>query len=156
MSTSEIKLPSLHDQRVWLGQHRGIGFKIVSWALAGTENHWPSGAWNFYLYLPENKCHNFEALWLPDKIYRWKPEADGRIQHDYYESLVVKIDLHGGITYYDKHGHTEGFRCVEVGCDYQHLYDEGHTYDENDLMRDAMKAIDSCYELGLLKLEDSK
>ena len=66
--------------------------------------------------------------------------------------LCGQLEMHGGITYYAKHGHTEGHRTVEVGCDYQHYGDETSATcrDENTLVRDAMQTVD--HMLDVLQL----
>ena len=146
-------LPKLDPQRVWRGSYRGLAFKIVSWPFAGLEDKFPSGAWNYYIYLPETRVPNFSTIWLEDKATRYTPTSPLRVSHDYYNSPLASVKMHCGITYYSKHGHTEGCRCVEIGCDYQHLYDDGQSYDENDVLRDAVETIDDLHERGLVAEE---
>jgi len=111
----------------------------------------PSGNWNCYLYFRESACVNFRSIWLPDKRVRIAPDCPERITHDYYGCPLADIDFHGGITYYRKSGYSRGHRSVEVGCDYQHLYDGYCSYSFTDLVKDAERAVDSAYELGILK-----
>lgn len=141
----------LDAQRVWRGRYRDVGFKIVSWPFRGLEDRFPSGAWNYYVYIQESACADFTAIWLKDKKVRFSEKAPFHITHDYYNSPVGDVEMHGGITYYAKHGHTEGHRCVEIGCDYQHLWDDGKSYDEEDVLRDVEHTIDHLYERGLLR-----
>lgn len=51
-------------QKVWQGSHRGINFKIVGWSFNSPMRPFPSGNWNYYIYLPESKCIDFAKLWL--------------------------------------------------------------------------------------------
>jgi len=148
MSAIELEAVS-----VWSGSHRGVRFEIKHRIVRGLESLWPSGSWTFYIYLHEQSCPRFAELWLDDQVTQITPESQRRVTHDYMGGLTGQVELHGGITYYSKHGHTPGLRCVELGCDYQHLYDEGQSYDERDLARDAVRAIESCYELGIVKEE---
>ena len=93
---------------------------------------------------------NFEEIWLPEEV---KSFSSGReyISHDYYGCPRLRnVEIHGGITYYAKHGHTVGHRCVEIGCDYSHLYDDQRDWTMQDLFFDACATIDDCYERGLL------
>ncbi len=149
-------LPKLEAQRTWRGSYRDLQFKIVSWQFRGLEDRYPSGAWNYYVYIPETKVPNFAAIWLDDEVKKLTPVSRGRVSHAYYASPLGSVDMHGGITYYQKHGHTEGYRCVEIGCDYQHLHDDGQEYDERDVLRDAMQTIDDLYDRGLIAPEEAK
>lgn len=107
--------------------------------------------WSYYIYLDEGKVQDFARLWLEDKVMKWKPEAKGRITHEYYVEPFNSIDLHGGITFYQKHGHTEGFRTVEIGCDYQHHWDRdreaGYPATLKSVVADAEASIDSCIKV---------
>jgi hypothetical protein len=78
-----------------------------------------------YIYEAKTPKEIFDQLWLEDQTYQITPESPERITHDYYELLILSfVDFHGGITYYAKRGHTEGHRCVIIGCDYNHLGDD--------------------------------
>lgn len=142
--------PRLRAMQVWQGSHRDVRFEIKRRDIGGLEDSFPSGSWSFYIYLHESACPRFSEIWLADELKEWSPGGSKHITHDYMNGLTAQVDFHGGITYYAKHGDTKGYRCAELGCDYQHYYDTGHTYDENDLARDAARAIDSCYELGIV------
>ena len=71
--------------------------------------------------------------------------------HDYYGSIVSEVELHGGITYYAKHGHSEGHRYVEIGCDYNHLRDHEHgPYRIGEVVPDCIASIeDAIVKLGI-------
>lgn len=150
--------PELREQRAWQGRYRGVSFKIVNWKfesdpLGIMSRDFPSGCWNFYVYLAEKNCTNFPAIWLEDKRNTLFSEM---ITHDYYDSPLRDLEVHGEITWYKKQGYTEGFRSVEVGCDYQHYHDTGHTYNKEMVLAEVKRAIDSAYERGLLKPEADK
>ena len=97
-----------------------MSFQISLHGVGESWNNEGKGTWCFYVYLAEDKATNFAALWLKDKVYRYKPDAKGRITHDYLGAFD-DIEFHGGCTFYKKHGHTKGYRCVEIGCDYAHF-----------------------------------
>lgn len=107
---------------------------------------------NYYVYLREAMVPNFEEIWLADELKRWWPTAPERVSHDYYGcSRLCNVEMHGGITFYAKHGHSVGHRYVEIGCDYGHLYDDQRDWTIQDLFFDACATIDDCFERGLLK-----
>jgi hypothetical protein len=84
------------------------------------------GIYCYYIFISEQKTPPdlFKSLWLEDKIVQIAPNCPRRITHDYYSlPLLNSVDFHVGITFYAKHGHTEGFRSVKLGCDYNHLWD---------------------------------
>lgn len=139
----------LRPQTTWRGEHRGLQIKIVNWDCGGM-----GPVWNYYVYLPEQKLGDkFQAIWLEDKITKITPESMGFVTHDYYTAPYINVDAwHGGITYYAKHGYTEGRRCVEIGCDYNHLWDREHGYPATleSVTQDAIATVDQLIEaLGL-------
>jgi hypothetical protein len=143
-----INLKDCSPQQVLRGQCRGVPFKIVRWAFekGKLRDDYPSGCWNFYLYFREKDCVNFNAIWLEDQA-----TAYGRVTHDYYGCTLAHIDWHGDITWYEKQGHVEGFRCIEAGCDYQHHFDTDQHYSFESILPEVEQAIDSSYALGILK-----
>jgi len=96
--------------------------------------------WCHYIYI---QTHN-----IPDKEYAKKllldPKVDdkGRVSYDYMSSECANIELHGGITYYRRH---EG-DCVELGCDYQHYWDENQQYSLEDVLGEVKRSIESLHE----------
>lgn len=145
--------PKLRPQLATQGTYRGVPFKIVNWKFETAEFNemTPTGQWNYYVFLHEKNCVNFAALWLEDKLVQVTPESPVRVTNDYYVDPLSSIEIHGGITWYEKHGYVEGHRCVEIGCDYSHVFDDGQHYDWDSILNDVMETIDSCYSLGLLK-----
>lgn len=152
MELTAIKQPRHQD--VWQGIYRGLSYKIVHWGVDESFTPGGNGNWNYYVFLPEHKVKDFAAIWLEDKVYKSKPEVRGYITHDYFNNPATNVDWHGGATYYAKHGHTEGYRCVEVGCDYAHLwdYERERGYTLSEVLTDVQHTID---ELQPLLLEES-
>ena len=134
-----------------------VSIEIVNWSIDPTMKNW-----NYYLYLFEKRMpkETFAAIWLPDiekefnSLRTWithdtySSELLNSIDmHDYYPSPLSRIDMHGGITAYEKIGHTEGHRTVKIGCDYAHLYDREHgDYDINQIISDAVDSAEQAIE----------
>lgn len=96
-----------------------------------------AGQWNYYLNIYESKVENFEEWWLEDKVSEY-----GSVSHDYYGLPVDELELHGGITYYAKHGHTVGKRRVEIGCDYGHYGEIGRIRTPESVQREALRSAE--------------
>jgi len=142
--------PILREQKVWLGEYRKVEFKIVNWSFDSPTPDLPSGNWNYYLYLRETAMKDFPALWLPRKV-KESPGGYKYVTYDYFKGPVGRIEMHGGVTYYEKGGDVKGFRYVEVGCDYQHLCDARRSYDVATVLDDVIQSIDWLYENGYMK-----
>lgn len=121
-----------------------VSIEIVNWSIDPTMKNW-----NYYLYLFEKRMpkETFAAIWLPD-IEKEFNSLRTWITHDTYSSeLLNSIDMHGGITAYEKIGHSEGHRTVKIGCDYAHLYDREHgDYDINQIISDAVNSAEQAIE----------
>lgn len=144
----------LRKQTVWQGRYRDINFKIINWGRDDVSSQLldlPTGHWNYYVYIPESKAIDFKSIWLKDLLKRWSKQGKPYLTHDYMSGPVGEIDMHGGITYYAKHGHTKGYRCVEIGCDYAHSWDRNAHYDAEALIIDAQTTIDDLYNKGIVK-----
>ena len=124
----------------WSGRHKGVVFEIQNFKLGDRDQ------WAFYLLIPLEQVPEEvrERLWLP-------PQKQERvwIHYDYYgESLIYDIRWHGGCTFYEKHGGFDGHpRLVKMGCDYGHLWDEGHEYNVSYVEMEARDAVDSFLEM---------
>lgn len=144
-----MKTPQLESIKLWRGRHRGVAFEIKNRAgIAALDQ--PTGAWTAYVYLHESLVANFDFWWLPDVLSRFSESSPERVSHN-YSALPAK--MHGGLTYYAKHGHSPGHRCVELGCDYQHLWDDGQRYSEDSVMVDTVETIDQLFADGHMKPE---
>lgn len=130
----------MRSKTTWNDEYKGISFEIHKFKLGEKD------AWAFYLYIPLDAVpENIrERFWLAPQ----KDETSRHIHYDYLdEPLINNIEWHCGCTYYEKYGHDGEPRCVKIGCDYQHYWDEGHTYEVDYLVFEAKKAIDSFLEL---------
>lgn len=143
------RLDSRQDMQVHQAVYRHVPLRVTHFQFPG--DMFPFGCWCFYLFLHEPVCPNFEQLWLPDVV---RPSLSGKgrghVLNDYDVDPFMQIEMHGGITWYEKHGYTPGFRSVEIGCDFQHADDIGRQYTLDEVLKAACRAVDSCYELGLI------
>lgn len=108
---------------VWSYTHAGLPVEINHHSKGEMVND-GKGIWCYYVFIPERLCKPgvFAQLWKEDKRIKYFPVSPERITHD-YEDVLPDCKWHGGVTFYDKQGHTEGHRCVQVGCDFSHLWD---------------------------------
>lgn len=137
----------------WRGAHRGVTFEISQHDVGGELR--PDGIFCYYLYIMEKHAPNsFEnEFWLT----RTPPSAPGAWDdrhpiYPYMDAAFANVYWHGGVTYYEKWAGFDGaMRCVKIGCDYNHLWDEGLSYHENDVASDARRTIDELISTGLLE-----
>jgi hypothetical protein len=150
---------NLNKKEFWSFTHAGLYVSIVNWGKERGEfepmNH-GHGVWNYYVTLPERLLgEKFKEVWLEDKRFKFTPNSPEQINHDYYGHPFSDVDWHGGITYYAKHGQLEGHRNVELGCDYNHLWDSerGYNYTLEEVVADAKKTAE---ELAAIYLPQPK
>ena len=157
MSTQTTLRPafdSLTKMDVVTGNYRGVRFE-VKMQKERESDRFPYR--NYYIYLREPMVPRFEEIWLPGELKRWSDKSPERVSHNYFGCRrIANVEMHGGITFYAKHGHTVGHRCVEIGCDYNHLYDDQRDWTIQDLFFDACATIDDCFERGLLREPEAK
>jgi len=134
---------------IYSDKYRGIAYSVSNRYVDGIGEYW-----TYYLHiglvqLPEDVREKF---WLEPKVTEYKSMP---ISYDYYkEPLIADLDWHGGVTWYSKEAGIDGEpRVVKIGCDYQHLWDEGHSYQLTDVERDARHTIDTLHDMipGMLK-----
>jgi len=125
----------LRHKDIWKGTYRGVSYEIVKWS--------PSSGrfiWNYYLYLPVEQ--------IPEKLRKefvlepHKEEVFGRVSYNDYAAFFSDFDWHGGVTYYEKHGGIDGIPMVlQIGCDYDHLWDKDEEYSLTDVQVDTLHTI---------------
>ena len=137
----------LRYKEIWSGQYRGVAFEIHHWNK--DSEYQPDGTWNFYLFLNQKQFTpgRWERLWLSRDTST--PQLSGGYCHYDYPSMpIAQLDWHGGITYYAKTaGFDDSTQIIKVGCDYNHLWDEGMWYDEQDVAADIRATVDGLWEL---------
>ena len=126
--------------------NRDIPFEINNF-----KREYSGDCWTFYLFIRENQLgkETLNKIWLPPK----EGITSRHVFYDYNDTFLVNLDWHCGITWYSKEGgHDKQPRIVKAGCDYQHYWDEGKTYNVDSVLRDVHNCIDSLHEyLGEIK-----
>ena len=121
----------------WHARYRNVPIKLTFY------RRW----WCYYVYLHEDKCKDFKSLWLEPEVIQTAPGCPEYISYNYGCDNPTDIKMHGGVTYYKKHGEVEDHRCVEVGCDYNHLCDmENGQPDKASVLSDACDTVDWLYD----------
>jgi hypothetical protein len=144
---------------VWYLSHAGLQITVKQWGVERAHKLKPlnngHGIWNYYIFIPERLIGTdaFEKLWLEDKVVESNSDSKGWIYHDYMSQPFADVEWHCGITFYNKHGHTVGHRMVELGCDYNHLYDQerGYGYTLEEVVEDAKNTANQLAKLYNIK-----
>lgn len=135
--------------RSFTGVYRGIRYEIKTWPVDGylKNSLGVERGWAHYLLINVDKQVPEalrEGFWLKPRPMMF---ASQMIGHDYMEGPTANIEFHGGITFYEKIGGLEGGdRWVKLGCDYQHLWDEGQRYTEQSVLSEVKASIDSFWD----------
>ena len=150
------------ETAVWSGRFRGIAFEIkrCPHPMHGLEELGIHSnvkfAWTFYIFINEQSIPD-------DQMDRWflEPKASehflDRLSFDYYESAAADLEWHGEITYYKRHTDGAGNAYIEVGCDFQHHFDEGIEYRLESVAVEVKECINSLFDQvpGLLVWDQS-
>ncbi|HET6496538.1 MAG TPA: hypothetical protein VFH61_14370 [Thermoleophilia bacterium] len=138
----------------WRGWYRGVRWIIKAWN-PGWETPAVSCAdgliWNYYIWVYRDQvpAERWPAYWLEPE----PPDEFGSVYYPLWESFLYALNWARDCNYYRKHGGLDGLpESVEVGCDYNHTWDEGHIYSFDWLMADVRATIDDLrdWEPGLL------
>jgi hypothetical protein len=128
---------------VWNFEYKGINCEIVHWGEDEMASFQPGGIWNGYVFIQKKQ--------LPKQFNKFicKPVTYHKRTHWDYWRMENYFDMHGGVTYYEliRDEITTKPTAIKVGCDYAHLFDEGRTYDENDIKFDLEKTVDKFIEM---------
>ena len=148
-------MEKLNKSTTWKKMMGGVSIEIIHWGEDEPLMNHGRGIWNHYVYIYEANLPKvmFESIWLPDQPNTMLGSGRKYVSHDYYGCHPLnEPDWHGGITFYAKHGQLEGTRCVQVGCDYNHLHDEEHTWTLEQVLQDA-EAVAKCL-IATLQIQD--
>jgi hypothetical protein len=133
---------NLRHVDVWRGTHRGIHYTIKRFDSVGLDGEKDHDCWAHYINLHEAQVPEgvLDRVFLPRR-----GEKDVWAWYDGDSSLLAGIKWHCGMTYYEYLRDVPGYRVVEAGCDYSHLWDEeaGYPYDLQWVQREAQETIDS-------------
>lgn len=125
---------------VYAGTYMDIQYEIRNWEMGDGKP-----GWAFYIFLREAQIpERFAEVWLKGK----KMEFSKHIMYNYNNTFIDNLDWHMGCTFYEKvAGFDKSPRVVKIGCDYQHLYDEGKIYQIDYVMREAEMCIESLHSM---------
>lgn len=141
-----MKEIALRENRRWSGDFRGVPFEIQNFQLGKPGDQYFKDCWTFYIYVAIDRLPDEfkKKFWL-----RGKKDERGRVHYAYSRSgVITSLEWHCGATWYSKESGIDGSpRVVKIGCDYQHLYDDEHSYNEKRLLMDVKACIDSLWTL---------
>ena len=104
--------------------------------------------WTHYIFICEQQVPEAlrERFFLEPKLERIADHCPERVIYHYADSALADLEWHCGITYYDLVCAVPGHRVLKAGCDYQHLYDDGMSYNEAWVIHEAKQTIDSLWD----------
>ena len=142
MVSRRIGEHEMKEKHVWSGRYRGVAFEINNFTLGDID------AWTFYLYINTKQIK--EKIWLKGEKLM---DTSHHTRYVYEDTIINNLDWHCGCTYYEKHGGREEWenKTIQVGCDYQHLWDEHKHYTVEMIQADVERCIDSLHELTSVK-----
>lgn len=127
----------MKKKEIWWDSYRGIRFEVNKFE--GMEK---LDSWTFYLHLAvEQFPEEMRAKVKPFFYYT----AFGTPIESPRENPLENLDWHGGLTWISEE-RQRPFNGIKVGCDYQHLWDQGQIYSVDEVARDAKKCIDSLFD----------
>jgi len=130
-------------KEVWQIEYRGIRSEVVHWDNRGR------ACWNYYLTVPVVKLPDDKKSMFDLTPHYAFPESKRFITYDYENAPIIsELDWHSGISWYrrifDAFGILSG---IELGCDYQHLWEKDKIY-TFEMVYEALKhSIDKLSEL---------
>jgi hypothetical protein len=132
---------------IWQGRYRDLFYEIHNWG-DRDERH-PTGRWNYYIDLVESEIQNVNEIFLTPKPSFW---IDNYLTYPYDDSPLSKIYWHHGLTFHEVTNEINiGRRILKIGCDYQHLSDEGIPYTVPGIIKSVKRTIDELLKIIILK-----
>jgi hypothetical protein len=130
-------------KEVWQIEYRGIRSEVVHWDMKGRP------CWNYYLTVPVVKLPAELRRVFDLTPYYEFPESTRFISYDYGNApIIAELDWHSGISWYkrifDDFGILSG---IELGCDYQHMWEKDFAYTFERVYDDMKHSIDKLLEL---------
>lgn len=131
-------------KEVWQIEYREIMAEVVHWERQGRP------CWNYYLTVPVVKLQAYDEVSAFNLTpYYLLPETKRFVTHDFESAPIVsELGWHSGISWYkrifDDFGILSGF---ELGCDYQHRWEEDYIYTFDRVYEDLRNTIDKLLEL---------
>lgn len=122
----------------WAGMYRDVRFLIKHFKIQGVDEF--MDCWTFYIYVnPNSFPETVRESLLPKRYYT----QFGTRMDVPRDNPLENLNWHCGMTWTSV---EENGEVIKAGCDYQHYWDEGHTYTKEDVQADVVTCIDSLYE----------
>jgi hypothetical protein len=129
------------------GRYRNLYYEIHNWG--DRNSNYPTGRWNYYIVLVESEIQNANEIFLEARPSMW---IDNYLTYPYDDSPLSEIYWHHGLTFHEVTNEINiGRRTLKLGCDYQHLSDEGVPYTVPDIIKSAKRTIDELLKIITLK-----
>lgn len=137
---------SIEHVNVWYGEYRGIMFEIKNWKMEGLSKFWKS-SWVFYLKVLLEQFPEEDREKIKPYIYYTGYGTPLSVPRD--DNPILNLEWHGGMTYSADETTPQfyPYTFLKFGCDYQHLWDEGKTYDIEGVQKEVQECIDSLFVL---------
>jgi len=138
---------------LWNDLYRDIGFEIKRFPASEELDPNKKWGWCYYIYIWASQFGEQRDIVIPRHYYT---AFGSRIEVEPKDSFARKIEFHGGCTYYRVEHQNEWDTLIKIGCDYQHLWDEGWEYGLQHALSEVHETIDSLHNYfpNLLKHSD--
>ena len=132
----------LPDRELYRGNHLDISIEVSRRWRRGLEGHSSLNpeVWCFYLFIA---VEQFEAKYHADLNQPVQVSKFGS-WHKPYAECLQSLDWQGGMTFYECEKRSDSpFTHIKAGCDYDHIWNDGHIYSANIIMQDAKTCVES-------------
>ena len=142
----------MREHTVFQGSYRGIAWSINRTKTSDSMKEYSRRDfdWCHYIHLSLEQLpeESREQFWLSPKPQEMSVSKRKYVSYDYWDSIISSLEFHGGCTFYEKVSGVDGSpRVVKIGCDYQHLWDDGQNYSVNSVLFEVKESIDSLHAL---------
>lgn len=135
----------MREKKIWNFKYRGFDCEVVHWNYDKPWDGFPSGNWNGYIVVKKKQLPDRFAELLCKKKKTTYASMPWRWDSYKVESI---FEMKCGVTFYQVicDEFTGEKAAIKVGNDYQHLWNENHHYNEEDIVRDLKQSVDKFIE----------
>ena len=139
-----MKVEDLSHCDVWTGMYKGIFIKIHRHMQKGMDEYHIRDKELWCYYLSFNKDRLNESIF--NYVTAGIKETDF-FSCNYSDSTLYNLNWHHGCTFGKliRNKNSE-LHVMELGCDYNHYWDEGHHYTLGSVLNDCMSTVDEFHE----------
>ena len=108
------------------------------------------GIWCYYVYINEQMlpADLFAEFWLAPTRHYERSSGHSEPMYNYDSPRWADADWHGGVTWYQKLGGLDGdLRSVEIGCDFNHSWDQHQWFTYDLVKREAERTVERLREM---------